>query len=78
MNPLNQFTNDVNMRDEVRGFIDAFIDTEAVKRIYAREDVSGIADAKELIELAFNDLINKQYESDREMYLRQHKESGEL
>ena len=57
MNPLNQFTNDVNMRDEVRGFIDAFIDTEAVKRIYAREDVSGIADAKELIELAFNDLI---------------------
>ena len=58
MNPLNQFTNDVNMRDEVKGFIDAFIDTEAVKRIYAREDVSGIADAKELIELAFNDLIN--------------------
>ena len=58
MNPLNQFTNDVNMRDEVRGFIDAFIDTEAIKRIYAREDVSGIADAKELIELAFNDLIN--------------------
>jgi hypothetical protein len=57
MNPLNQFTNDVNMRDEVKGFIDAFIDTEAVKRIYAREDVSGIADAKELIELAFNDLI---------------------
>jgi hypothetical protein len=57
MNPLNQFTNDVNMRDEVRGFIDAFIDTEAIKRIYARENVSGIADAKELIELAFNDLI---------------------
>ena len=57
MNPLNQFTNDVNMRDEVRGFIDAFIDTEAIKRIYAREDVSGIADAKDLIELAFNDLI---------------------
>jgi hypothetical protein len=58
MNALNQFTNDVNMRDEVKGFIDAFIDTEAVKRIYARENVSGIADAKELIELAFNDLIN--------------------
>ena len=57
MNPLNQFTNDVKMRDEVKGFIDAFIDTEAVKRIYAREDVSAIADAKELIDLAFDDLI---------------------
>ena len=61
MNPLNQFTNDINMRDTVRGFIDAFIEAEAIKRVYAREDVSAVADAKELIDLAFEDLI-KTYE----------------
>lgn len=53
---LNQFNNDVHTRDEVIDFIHEFINQESLKRVYERADVSGIADAKELIDLAFSSL----------------------
>ena len=60
MNPqlLQQFNNDVHLRNEVIAFLNDFIEQEAVKRVYAREDVSAVADAKELVDLAFAELNN--------------------
>ena len=53
---LNRFYNDVNTRDQVIEFLNSFIDAEAVRRVYAREDVSAVADARELIEKAFSSM----------------------
>ena len=57
-NLLNQFYNDEHLRNEVIDFINSFIDDEAVKRVYERKDVSSVADAKELVNLAFAELSN--------------------
>lgn len=56
---LNQFYNDVHTREEVVAYIHAFIDEEALKRVYAKEDVSAVADARSLIDSAFSNLENE-------------------
>jgi hypothetical protein len=56
---LNQFYNDVHTREEVVAYIHAFIDQEALKRVYAKEDVSAVADARSLIDSAFSNLENE-------------------
>jgi hypothetical protein len=56
---LLQFQRDEHIRNEVIDFINSFIDDEAIKRVYERKDVSSVADAKELVNLAFQDLSNK-------------------
>jgi hypothetical protein len=55
---LNQFYNDEQTRNELIEFIHNFIDQEAISRVYNREDVSAVADARELIDLAFSELQN--------------------
>ena len=55
---LNQFYNDEQTRNELIQFIHNFIDQEGLSRIYNREDVSSVADARELIDLAFSELEN--------------------
>ena len=55
---LRRFQTDANLRNEVIAFIGNFIEQEAVNRVFKREDVSSVADAKELIDLAFNELEN--------------------
>jgi hypothetical protein len=55
---LNRFTNDVVTREEVINFIHDFIDQETLRRVYNKENVSEVADAIELIDLAFSELDN--------------------
>ena len=53
---LQQFQGDFNTREELNGFLFASIEREALRRMYAGEDVSHIKDAKFLIEKAFEEL----------------------
>ncbi len=55
---LQRFQTDEHLRNEVIAFIGNFIEQEAVKRVFDRKDVSAVADAKELIDLAFAELSN--------------------
>lgn len=55
---LQRFQTDEHLRNEVIAFIDNFIAQEAIKRVYERKDVSAVADAKELIDLAFAEISN--------------------
>lgn len=51
-NNVNQFYNSP-MRDDVRAFIMDVLKEETQKKVFARLDVSGIADAKEILDKAF-------------------------
>ena len=57
MDPLNTFTNDVHLREKVQDYLLEYLDMFALERLYAKDDVSGIADAKIVIEGAFNQLV---------------------
>ncbi len=56
MSLLQQFNGDLHTKGEVKDFIDNFIAEEGVRRIFDRQDVSAIADAKDLIDKAFEAL----------------------
>lgn len=56
MDLLRQFNGDVGTRDAVQQFITNFIAEEGVRRMFAKEDVSHIADAKILLDKAFDKL----------------------
>jgi len=56
---LNQFYNDEHLREELLAYLHDFIDEEALKRVYAKEDVSAVADARLLIDSAFSNLENE-------------------
>ena len=56
MNPLIQFQQDEHTRDAVREFFIQQLGEMAIARVFEREDVSGIADAKETIDKAFSKL----------------------
>lgn len=56
MDLLRVFNGDFNTKEALREFIIDCINQEAVERLYKREDVSHIVDAKELIDIAFDNL----------------------
>ena len=60
MNQLRQFNGDVETKNQLLTFIHDYIQSETIKRVYERGDVSHIADAKELIDGAFN-LLEETY-----------------
>ena len=49
------YLNEV-MRNEVKTYLIDFLKIQAIKKTFAKEDVSGIADAKEAIDAAFDEL----------------------
>ena len=49
------YLNEV-MRNEVKTYLIDFLKVQAIEKAFAKEDVSGIADANETIEKAFNNL----------------------
>ena len=58
MEPLNQFYNS----DKKEAFYDFFVEVlkeETAKRVFERKDVSGIADAKELLDKVYDKLKRK-------------------
>ena len=56
MKELRQFNGDIATRDAVIDYIRDFIDTEGLEKMYAKKDVSHIADATDLITKAFEQL----------------------
>lgn len=53
---LRQFNGDVHTKEAVIEYLTDFIAAEGVRRIFRREDVSAVADAKDLIDKAFEAL----------------------
>lgn len=60
MDRLKQFNGDVETKNQLLDFIYEHINSTALERMYRKEDVSHIADAKELIDGAF-DLLQETY-----------------
>ena len=56
MDLLKRFNGDGATKEALQDFIIEVINEEAIKKMYLKEDVSHIADAKELIDSAFNKL----------------------
>ena len=56
MNQLGFFYQNVAMKDEVKAFLIEHLNALALKRVYAKQDVTGIADAEEAIQNAFRTL----------------------
>lgn len=56
MKSLLNFYQDIETRDNVKNYLIEFLEQEAVRKVFAKEDISGIADAKEIIEKAFYNL----------------------
>ena len=58
MDVLRSFNGDTHTKEALKEYIISFIATEGVRRIFEREDVTAIADAKILIDKAFEQLEN--------------------
>jgi len=56
MKSLLSFYNDKDTKENVYNYLIDYLEKEAVKRVFDREDVSAIADAKEVIDKAFDNL----------------------
>jgi hypothetical protein len=67
MDKLKSFYLDTAMKEAVKEYLDSYFKSVAVQRVMTRKDVSGIADAKEIIEKAFSHLATKySQKSDRQ------------
>lgn len=53
---LNQFQNEPFMREEVRTFFLEQLNVMALRKVYADEDVKGVAHARESLLQAFDEL----------------------
>lgn len=56
MNPLLTFYKDSAMREAVKSFMISELEGMAIDRTFNKEDVVGIAEAKELIDKTFSKL----------------------
>jgi len=50
---LRDFYQDTETKDNVRNYLIDYLEEEAIKKVFGREDVSAVADAKEIIDKAF-------------------------
>lgn len=55
-NSLKDFYLNEVMRNDVRAYLEDYLKLVAIERIFEKEDVSGIADAREVIDKAFENL----------------------
>lgn len=53
---IRQFNGDEGTKQAVIAYLTNFISDEAVSRVFAKEDVSSVADAKILIDKAFDQM----------------------
>ncbi|MFA5197683.1 MAG: hypothetical protein WC437_04680 [Patescibacteria group bacterium] len=56
MKSLREFHNDKDTKENVYNYLIDYLEKETVKRTFDREDVSGMADAKEIISKAFDNM----------------------
>ena len=53
---LRKFNGDPHTKDAFKAYMLSYIEAEAVKRVFNREDVSSVADAYELMNKVFEQL----------------------
>ena len=53
---LLQFYNDKDTKENVYNYLIQELEKEAIRKAFAKEDTSGVAEAKELIDKAFENL----------------------
>jgi hypothetical protein len=53
---LPEFYRNESLRKEVHEYLVAFLSEKAVEKVFAREDVSAVAEAREMIDAAFDNL----------------------
>lgn len=56
MGNLHDFYLNEGMREEVRQYLLKFLTEKAIEKVFAQEDTKAIAEAKEVIDEAFNNL----------------------
>jgi hypothetical protein len=56
MNNLQSFTQDIRTKEELIAFINDYINQYALDKVFKNLDVKGIADAKQIINDAFQQL----------------------
>ena len=56
MKSLIEFYQDTDTKNNVHEYLSEFLKGEAIKKVFKREDTSGIAEAKECIDKAFENL----------------------
>lgn len=59
---LKSFTQDKTTFDEVFNYLKNYVDTYALRQIYAGQDTSGIKNALEIIKLAERSLLSENNE----------------
>ena len=53
---IRLFNGDIHLKEALKEYIEMYIAQEAMRKLYAREDVTHIADAKELIDKIFQQI----------------------
>ena len=56
MRSLIEFYKDEDTRENVHNYLTEFLSQEAVKKVFNKEDVSAVAEAKEMIDKAFENM----------------------
>lgn len=56
MKSLQEFYNDKDTKDNVQAYLVDFLEKEAVRKVFDKEDVSAVAEAKEMIDKAFDNM----------------------
>lgn len=56
MKSLQEFYQDKDTRENVHSYLIDFLKEEAVRKIFDKEDVSAVAEAKEMIDKAFENM----------------------
>jgi len=53
---LQSFHSNKDTKNEVYNYLVAYLEKEAIRRVFDKEDVTAVADAKEIIDKAFDNL----------------------
>jgi len=53
---LKSFYEDVHTREEVRAYLVEFLKEEGIRKIFDKEETASVAEAKEIIDKAFDNL----------------------
>lgn len=56
MNPLKNFHSDVHTREAVHAFMLEFLREKAVDKVFSKQAIAGVYEAKKIIDEAFNKL----------------------
>ena len=56
MTSLQEFYMNSDMCENVKAYLIDFLEKEAIKKVFAKEDVSAVAEAKDIIDKAFENL----------------------